>query len=345
MMKPAATVLFCLLTTILCAGKCTPINPIIGDQSYIMKYGVMPSEATDDHERIAAHLEYAEFVLRSKDVTGLAASQIEKRTHLLDLLHEYWIRGIFPRNEDHINTRKPCFIDHQGTICAVGYLVEQTAGRDVAELISERFLYGQIMEMNDPIVINWIENCGLTREECAIIQPSYNYASPPSYNRLSYGVSYRVNDYFYHTFRFEHQRKQGKRKYYNSNGAAFGVQFDWLNNKAFSAGILYSAQMRSQRLRKLVRSAEIMPEYFQYGSKSGMNLRPGINVVRSWTRLFVGAGYSYAIPIINESAYGAGRHDFTLRVGYNLTGLHLPKFPKKPKPTVQPGETPAGWRE
>lgn len=338
MIKTFASAL--ILFTGVLASKATPINPIVGDQSYIMKYGVAPTEATNDHQRIAAHLEYAEFVLRTKDVSTLSPEQIAKRTHLLDLLHEYWTRDIFPRNDDHMDARKPCFIDHEGTICAVGYLIEQTAGHDVAELISERFLYGEIMDMNDPLVINWIEECGLTREECAVIQPTYNRGFARTYNRLSYGVSYRVNDLLYHSIRFEHQSKRSQRRGYNPYSPAYGFQFDWLNHGSFSAGVLYTAQLRNTRLRKIIKTIEIMPEYFLYNSRSGMNVRPGFQFTRTWKRVSLGAGYSYAIPIVNESAYGAGRHDFTLRVGFDFSGLELPKRPTKP--TENPADKPAG---
>lgn len=326
---------------LLYARTWTHINPIVRDQSYFLKFGVAPNQSTSDEVRIATHLEYAEFVLRSKDVSAMSAAQIQKRTHLLDLLHEYWSRGIFPRNDDHTDGRRPCFIDHEGTICAVGYLVEQTAGHDVAELISKRFLYGEIMDMNDPLVINWIEDCGLTREECAIIQPSYGRGFIRTYNRLSYGASYRVNDLLYHSFRFEHQRKNGNR--FGTAAAAYGVQFDWLNNGAFSAGVLYSAPLRNRLARKLIRTLEIMPEYFLYDSKSGMNLRPGVQVTRSWKRVSVGAGYSYAIPIVNESAYRAGRHDFSLRIGFDFSELELPKRPTKP--TEKPADKPDAWKD
>ena len=149
------------------------INPIIGDISFVEKFGELPTDATGEDLRIQTHLAYAENLLRGKDVSHLSADMRQTRTHMLDLLHDYWNRGAFPRNYDYAQTRKPCFIDKNGTICAVGYLVEQTAGREAAEAINDKFKYAFVMEMNDPMVDDWIAMSGLTKEECATIQPDY----------------------------------------------------------------------------------------------------------------------------------------------------------------------------
>ncbi|SDF85921.1 hypothetical protein SAMN04487996_11318 [Dyadobacter soli] len=150
------------------------INPIIGDISFEKKYGTAPNADTDDQLRIAAHLEYAEKELRMRDVSQLSAKMRIKRAQMLDLLHEYWSAGLFPKNYKH-EGRKPCFIDQNGTICAVGYLIEQTADRATAEDINSRNQYATILEMNDKKVDDWISQSGLSKEECAMIQPGYNY--------------------------------------------------------------------------------------------------------------------------------------------------------------------------
>jgi hypothetical protein len=149
------------------------INTIIGDISFEKKYGATPDADTDDNLRIAAHLEYAENELRNRDVSKLSPEMRSKRSYMLDLLHQYWSAGVFPRNYDRPE-RRPCFIDQNGTICAVGYLVEQTAGRAVAEDINSRHKYATIFEMNDRKVNDWIAQSGLSKEECAMIQPAYN---------------------------------------------------------------------------------------------------------------------------------------------------------------------------
>jgi len=339
-MKNLLTISILLFTGVLSARTWTRINPIVGDQSYILKYGKAPNETTSDQVRIATHLEYAEFVLRSKDVSGMSEEQVSKRNHLLDLLHAYFTRGIFPVNDDETDERRPCFIDHEGTICAVGYLIEQTAGHEVAELVSERFRYNEILEMNDPVVLNWIQECGLTQEECAMIQPGYGprFVREP---QLSYGVSYRIQDNFYHSFGFHLLKYQAygfRSAFHGDLISSSGIRFDLLNNGNFSAGIRYAKTVGQ---RKRFGTLGIMPECFRYNNVWGMNLKPEFGLYRTWKFFEFGVAYSYAIPIISESAYGAGRHDITARVGLNFTDLHI-KIPKKPKPAESSTDTPAG---
>lgn len=165
--------------------KSQMVNPVIGDISYETKFGHKPAATTDNNLRISTHLEYVENLLRARDVSDLPVELQTKRNHLLDLLHGYWTKGVFPKNYDYPDQRKPCFIDRDGTICAVGYLIEQTTNRQIAESINSKFKYDVLLAMNNPTVDNWILTSGLTKEECAMIQPTYtyNYISP------AYGIS------------------------------------------------------------------------------------------------------------------------------------------------------------
>jgi hypothetical protein len=156
------------------------INPLLGDISFINKFGQQPTATTNEDLRIRTHLEYVENLLRQKDVSNLTVKEKENREYLLDFLHDYWTTGIFPRNYDYANKRVPCFIDKDGRICAVGYLIEKTAGRQVAEKINAQHKYEKLLTMNDPAVYSWVAKSGLTEKECAMIQPTYG--QPPSYN-------------------------------------------------------------------------------------------------------------------------------------------------------------------
>jgi len=172
------------------ADKSQTVNPILGDISYESKFGHKPDATTDNNLRIITHLEYVEKLLRSKDVSNLSAELKTKRNHLLDLLHNYWTNGIFPKNYDFVAQRKSCFIDKDGTICAVGYLVEQTTGRQVANDINRKHKYDELLAMNNQTVDKWVLTSGLTKEECAMIQPAYGF-EPYTYNYISpaYGIS------------------------------------------------------------------------------------------------------------------------------------------------------------
>jgi hypothetical protein len=154
-------------------GNSNLINPIIGDISFVEKFGFQPDNNTDNDLRISTHLQYVERLLRNKDVSLLSKELKEKRAQLLDLLHTYAVAGHFPKNYDFADQRKPCFIDKDKTICAVGYLIEQTAGRPVAEAINAEHQYDTVLEMDNENVDQWIASSGLTKTECAMIQPQY----------------------------------------------------------------------------------------------------------------------------------------------------------------------------
>ena len=109
------------------------------------------------------------------------------------MLHQYRLNGVFPKNLDYPDERRPCFIDKDGRICAVGYLVEKTASRAAAESINEKYRYAELLAMNDKTLDGWVAASGLTKEECAMIQPTYGWPAPPAenYNKITtaYGIS------------------------------------------------------------------------------------------------------------------------------------------------------------
>jgi len=174
-------------------AKLTTINPILGDVSFVQKFGTAPTSTTDDQLRIKTHFEYVEQLLRQKDVSDWSQSRQQKRAHTLNLLHDYATAGLFPKNYDYKDERKPCFIDRDGTICAVGYLVEQTAGRQLAEAINTNFQYATVEEINTVQLDDWVASSGLTNKECAMIQPTYgSYYENPNYISMEYGVASAV---------------------------------------------------------------------------------------------------------------------------------------------------------
>ncbi|KAA0992406.1 hypothetical protein [Dyadobacter aurulentus] len=154
------------------------VNMIIGDLSFVETYGFEPDENTDNDLRIRTHLQYVERLLRSKDISFLSKELKNKRTEMLDLLHQYAGNGKYPRNYDYPEESKPCFIDKDGNICAVGYLIEKTAGRKVAETINASHKYEALMDIKNADIDRWIASSGLSKEECAMIQPTYGPNGP-----------------------------------------------------------------------------------------------------------------------------------------------------------------------
>jgi len=175
-------------------NKKQSVNPILGDISFEKTFGEKPTADVSNELRIATHLAYVENLLRQKELSHLPAALKEKRNHALNLLHQYTVNGVFPENVDFPGERKPCFIDQNGRICAVGFLLEQTVSREEAERINEKYQYEELLAMNDPSLDEWVASNGLTKEECAMIQPTYgDPIGNPSYtaNKITpaYGVS------------------------------------------------------------------------------------------------------------------------------------------------------------
>lgn len=156
-----------------------PINAIVGDASYLQKFGNLPDNQTDDVLRIQTHLEYVEKALRATDVSHLSTAAQENRLGLLGDLHNYWMAGKFPQLPVPFESRQPCFIDDAGTLCAVGYLVGQSEGLKVAEEINRKHRFEYVMEMNDPMLDLWAEQNGFTLKELAMIQPTYSWEPRP----------------------------------------------------------------------------------------------------------------------------------------------------------------------
>jgi hypothetical protein len=170
--------LFCALLQMLWPGDKTScdkigINPLLGDLSYYYRFGKLPGKSTNEDLRIKTHLLFVEEMLRKKESGHLTAELRKSRAQLLDRLHEYAVAEMYPSNYDSPNERKPCFIDKNGRICAVGYLIEKTSGRHLAEEINSRHHNDYILDMDDAALNAWIEKSGLNIEECAMIQPAY----------------------------------------------------------------------------------------------------------------------------------------------------------------------------
>ncbi|MFT3947675.1 MAG: hypothetical protein QM763_11960 [Agriterribacter sp.] len=190
-----ATHLICFMMCFLCIRaqeKIYSVNAILNDESYVELFGTAPTNNTNEQLRIQAHLLYVEELLRSSDVSSLNDEQLAKRTMVLHLLHEYTLGGVFPQNKMYPDERRPCFIDDNGNICAVGFLVEKTAGRKVAEQINIEHQYDFLLDTDDPVINQWANENGLSLIECAMIQPTYSYYPPQHVNtgiKSGYGIS------------------------------------------------------------------------------------------------------------------------------------------------------------
>lgn len=146
------------------------INSIIGDISYVKKFGHLPSPDTDRNTRISTHLAYAEKMVRENN-TAYNKEVAQKRRNILDHLHNYRVVGSFPEQN---NSPGVCLFSEGGRTCAICYLVEKSAGRETAENVSKDLKKCKIAGVKSAALTDWIRSSGLTREEVEIIQPSYH---------------------------------------------------------------------------------------------------------------------------------------------------------------------------
>jgi hypothetical protein len=132
-----------------------------------------PVGAVDaDRSRIRGHLATVERELRARDVKHLSEELQRARSANLDLLHDYWVGGVFPHGDELVGQRVPFFIDAADRACAVGHLVlesEPQTAREIAEAMNNALVH----DMASPALLAWVQRSGLTLEEAALIQPSY----------------------------------------------------------------------------------------------------------------------------------------------------------------------------
>src|SRR5688572_6082848 len=125
-------------------------------------------------QRIQAHFDSVLSELRARDVNGLTATQLSKRSKLIGVLAAYRDRGAFPHNREFAEAI-PYFIDRPtGTLCAVAHLLESTGRRDIVDAVAA---------MNNNIWVHelaghrefegWLDQHGLTLAEAARIQVPY----------------------------------------------------------------------------------------------------------------------------------------------------------------------------
>lgn len=149
------------------------INAFLGDLSFILRYGEPPAPGTDPDLRVRTHLEFVHAFLSQRDVSDFPPELREARRRNLANLKAYIDAGRFPRNYLYADENRPCFIDRDGRICAAGYLVERTAGREVAERVNDAFQSEFLWKMHLPELDRWVADSGLSLLELCMIQPCY----------------------------------------------------------------------------------------------------------------------------------------------------------------------------
>ncbi len=148
-----------------------------------------------EQQLLQFHLQQTELLLRNRDVSNLSADLKKQRAKNLDILHGYWKRGLFPINEMH-EGRQPYFIDKVNTYCAVGYLMQQTGGDEIARDIKATQNFSYLLDIHHPKLMNWVAHSGLSIDELALIQVPYAGPAPSLVMEMHYNnTGTDVNEY------------------------------------------------------------------------------------------------------------------------------------------------------
>lgn len=147
-------------------------NHHLGDDSFVAAFGRAPTPGDSEAVRMHTHLAYVRAWLTARPATSPAREG--RRAELLGYLDDYIAKGVTPRNT-YVARRSPVFIDRDGNICAVGYLIERSVGRALPETIARlhRTAYLEEIAAAMPEVGAWVESSGFTLDELASIQPGY----------------------------------------------------------------------------------------------------------------------------------------------------------------------------
>lgn len=119
---------------------------------------------TEKNDRISTQLADIEQVLRVHTTSHLSDAQRTNRRYLLDLLSLYQMMGAYPRDYDRQDAEALAYVDPDGRFCAVGFLVDRTAGREMAMRVCNR-------EVSTSELNAWLETYGIEHSEIALLHP------------------------------------------------------------------------------------------------------------------------------------------------------------------------------
>jgi hypothetical protein len=309
--------LFFLSTSV--KAKTVPVNSLIGDQGFKAIMGHYPNSNSDEHLRVKCHLLYVEYLLRVKSTNHLSTNKKRKRAKILDLLHSYALAGNYPKNNFLEDVRKPCFIDDEGTICAVGYLLESTEGRTIAENVNAQYQYAEIYEMDAAFIESWANENGLTLEECAMIQPTYEWV--PNRQRtliFSLGTSLRFDQSYYSKFELAFAFNKVLQRRFRSS---LSLQYIPFRNGSYSAALAYYKTIYLRNRIRLFGGAG--GEFFAINKEDGLNLVPEVGASYQYIKgrmvFNTQLAYSYHIGLQNSAAYSPNRNEVSALIGIGFS--------------------------
>ena len=120
------------------------------------------------------------------------------------VLEAYQAGGRFPINTVS-SELTPIFVDERDTACAVGHLMRESGWGEEVEAIRRANNWVYIDDVASGALSDWVLVSGLTQEEAALIQPTYNPPLPEIYldELLATGGTIETGPLRYSNFSFE----------------------------------------------------------------------------------------------------------------------------------------------
>ncbi len=103
----------------------------------------------------------------------------EARMKRIADLAAYADAGQFPMNDGRFSDMTPVFVDAHNVPCAVAHLMREAGASELVEEVRKKNNLVRLWVLKEGPVLDWILLSGLTREECALIQPSYDHKGYP----------------------------------------------------------------------------------------------------------------------------------------------------------------------
>ena len=137
---------------------------------------ITPQEAhvRAEIDRLRTHFDIVDAELRARDASALPLDRRARRDRLIGWLRDYRQEGEFPVNAGHADVAVPIFRDADARLCAMAYLITRSGRGDIVERIASERNTAYVRELiDDPELVAWLDEHGLSATEAGRIQPMY----------------------------------------------------------------------------------------------------------------------------------------------------------------------------
>jgi hypothetical protein len=149
---------------------------LLSGAAWMEMRAITPREAhvRAEIDRLRTHFDIVDTELRARDASALTPDRRARRDRLIEWLRDYRHEGEFPVNAGHADVAVPIFRDADARLCAMAYLIGRSGRGDIVERIASERNTAYVRELtDDPELVAWLDDHGLTAAEAGRIQPFY----------------------------------------------------------------------------------------------------------------------------------------------------------------------------